>query len=127
MKTQRPQRKRTRPRKRPTAADHGEASEARLKQKIVKYRRELKEALEQQTATSEVLRVISSSPGELEPVFQTMLANATRLCEASYGAIWLCEGDAFRPAALHGALPAACVELLRSGAVPSFSPMSQKP
>jgi GAF domain-containing protein len=69
--------------------------------------RELSESLEQQTATSEVLGVISSSPGELEPVFQTILANATRLCEASYGTLWLCEGDAFRAVALHGALPAA--------------------
>jgi GAF domain-containing protein len=77
--------------------------------------RELSEALEQQTATSEVLKVISSSTGELEPVFQTLLANATSLCEASYGALWLSEGDAFRTAALHGALPAAYMEQLRSG------------
>jgi two-component system, NtrC family, sensor kinase len=77
--------------------------------------RELSEALEQQTATSEVLGVISSSPGELEPVFQTLLANATRLCEASYGALWLSEGEAFRTAALYGALPPAYLEKLRSG------------
>src|SRR5947199_2135389 len=63
--------------------------------------RELGESLEQQTATSEVHGVISSSPGELEPVFQTMLANAARLCDASHGAMWLCEGDAFRAVALH--------------------------
>src|SRR5262249_28742751 len=63
----------------------------------------------------EVLGVISSSPGELEPVFQTLLANATRLCEASYGALWLSEGEAFRTAALYGALPAAYLERLRSG------------
>jgi signal transduction histidine kinase len=67
---------------------------------------ELRESLQQQTATSEVLGVISSSPGELEPVFQAMLANATRICEAKFGTLWLCEGDAFRAVALHNAPPA---------------------
>jgi GAF domain-containing protein len=78
---------------------------------------ELRESLQQQTATSDVLQVISRSPGELEPVFQTMLANATRLCEASYGVMWLFEGDAFRAAAFHGALPAAYMELWKGGTV----------
>src|SRR5262249_37299634 len=79
--------------------------------------RELSESLEQQTAASEVLQVISSSPGELEPVFRAMLANATRLCQASYGGMWLCEGDAFRAAARHGdaALPPAFTEQWRTG------------
>jgi len=67
---------------------------------------ELRESLQQQTATSDVLQVISSSPGELEPVFQAMLANATRICEAKFGTLWLCEGDAFRAVALHNAPPA---------------------
>jgi GAF domain-containing protein len=71
---------------------------------------ELRESLGQQTATSEVLRVISSSPGELKPVFEAMLENATRLCEASYGVLWLKEGDAFRAVALHGAMPPAYTE-----------------
>ncbi len=84
--------------------------------------RELSEALEQQTATSEVLQVISSSPGELEPVFDAMLANATRLCEASYGTMWLCEGDGFRTSALHGAWPAFYTERLQSGALFRPSP-----
>jgi GAF domain-containing protein len=67
---------------------------------------ELRESLQQQTATSEVLQVISSSPGELEDVFQTMLANATRICEAKFGTLWLSEGDAFRAVPLHNAPPA---------------------
>ena len=77
-----------------------------LEKKLEIRTRELSEALEQQTATSEVLRVISSSPGELKPVFQTMLANATRICEAKFGTLWLREGDAFRAVALHNAPPA---------------------
>ena len=64
------------------------------------------EALEQQTATSEVLQVISTSPGDLEPVFQAMLENATRICEAKFGILWLSEGDGFRSVVLHNVPPA---------------------
>ena len=94
-----------------------EESYAGLEKKVEDRTRELSASLEQQTATSEVLRVISSSPGELEPVFATMLENATKLCEASYGAMWLCAGDGFRAAAMHGPLPAAFLEQWGSGAV----------
>jgi two-component system NtrC family sensor kinase len=79
-------------------------SYAGLEQKVEARTRELSESLEQQTATSEVLQVISSSPGELKPVFEAMLANATRLCAASYGGMFLSEEDSFRTAALHGDL-----------------------
>ena len=70
---------------------------------------DLSESLQQQIATAEVLRVISSTPGDLQPVFEAILANATRICEAKFGNLWLREGDAFRLGALHGA-PAAFAE-----------------
>ena len=79
---------------------------ARLLNELRQRTADLTESLEQQTATSEVLRVISSSPAELGPVFQAALANATRLCEAKFGALLLCEADAFRVVALHNAPPA---------------------
>jgi len=79
---------------------------ARLLNELRQRTDDLSESLQQQTATSEVLQAISSSPGELEPVFQAMLANATRICEAKFGTLWLCEGFAFRAVALHNAPPA---------------------
>jgi len=78
---------------------------------------DLTEALEQQTATSEVLKVISNSPGDLNPVFGTMLAKATGLCEASYGALWLREGDGYRTAAIHGDLASPFVKQWRDQAL----------
>src|SRR5262247_1151391 len=79
---------------------------ADLEHQLEECRRELAEAREQQTATSEVLQVISNSPGELARVFEAMLANATRLCEASFGTLALYEGEAFRLVAMHNAPPA---------------------
>jgi GAF domain-containing protein len=80
-------------------------------------REQLAEAREQQIATSEVLRVISSSRGELGHVFNAMLANATKLCDASYDAMWLREHDTLRNVAFHGALPAAFTGRWQTGAV----------
>src|SRR5437868_10943352 len=66
------------------------------KQAAPSLARELAEARAQQLATTEVLRIIASSPGELGPVFHTILANATKLCAAKFGALWLYEADGFR-------------------------------
>jgi GAF domain-containing protein len=67
---------------------------------------DLTEALERQTATSEVLQVISGSPGDLQPVFATMLANMVRVCNATLGSVYRFDGDAFRFIAQHNTLPA---------------------
>ncbi len=77
---------------------------------------DLTELLEQQTATSEVLKAISSLPGTLEPVFQAMLANAVRLCEAKFGVLWLCEENCFRAGALHN-VPSEFAEFWGAGHV----------
>src|SRR5262249_45033207 len=83
--------------------------------------RELKGAREQQTATADVLKVISSSPDDLEVVFNIMLENAVRICGAKFGNLWLREGDAFRIGATHGA-PAAYADYLRREPVIRFAP-----
>jgi len=77
---------------------------------------DLSESLEQQTATSEVLSVISSSPGELDPVFKTILENATRICGAEFGHLFRYEAGAFRAVAMHNT-PAAFDEFLQGGPV----------
>ena len=82
---------------------------ARLFDELRQRTDDLGEALQQQTATSEVLQVISSSPGELDPVFETILANATRICEATFGNMYLRDGEVFRIAAAHNT-PAALLE-----------------
>src|SRR5262245_25225109 len=81
------------------------ASQAVIAIENTRLLNELRESLQQQTATADVLRVISSSPGELGPVFQETLQNATRICEASFGSMALREGDGFRRVALYNAPP----------------------
>jgi signal transduction histidine kinase len=79
---------------------------ARLLNELRRRKDDLSKSLEQQTATSDVLQIISSSPGELEPVFRAVLENATRLCEAKFGTLYLRDADGFRAAATHNAPPA---------------------
>src|SRR5262249_40393583 len=85
---------------------------------------ELRESLQQQTATADVLQVISGSPGDLEPVFKAMLENAVRICEAKFGNLLLYDGNTFRIAAMHGA-PPAWDELRRRDPVIRVSPNSR--
>ena len=85
--------------------------------------RELSELLEQQTATSEVLQVISSSPGDLQPVFATMLENAARICGANFGNIYRWDGDALHLIATHNTPPALAEARRRSPTRPAQSPL----
>ena len=94
---------------------------AGLRRKLAKARRELTEARQQQTATSEVLRVISSSPGELQPVFNAMLENATRTCAAKFEILYQREGDTLRTVAIHGA-PQSFVEERQRNPIVSPNP-----
>jgi class 3 adenylate cyclase len=112
MKTRRPNTTKLKRRKESTPARGRGSSPADLQEQLEGRTRELVEAREQQAATSEVLEVISSSPGELGPVFECMLTNAIRLCGAKFGNLFLHEQGAFRAVAVHGA-PAPYAESLQ--------------
>ena len=86
------------------------------KERIALLTRERSASLERETANSQVLAIISNSPTDLETVFETILSNATRLCEASYGTLFLCEGEAFRIVARHGEMPAVFAAERQRGA-----------
>ncbi len=96
---------------------------ARLLGELRRRTDDLSESLEQQTATAEVLRVTSSSPGELKPVFDTILENATRICDAKFGSLQLFEGDGYRRAAAYN-VPAA---LSRGHVQDPVQPLSASP
>ena len=81
------------------------ASADRAPEQFEQLKRERDEAVEQVAATSEVLKLISSSSAGLAPVFETMLANATRICEAAFGSMLLVEGNTFRRVAIHNPPP----------------------
>ncbi len=121
MKTRRQSATKVQRRKAPTAVRHREASAAYLQEQLDQRTRErdearkhLAETLAQQMATAEVLRVISSSPGDLEPVFQAMLASATQTCEAKFGILYRIEGDSARIISTLG-IPPALAEYLKRG------------
>src|SRR5262245_13393961 len=105
--------KRTRVRQGPKLARQPNSLASDQKDGIDALARELAEAREQQVATAEVLKVISSSSGDLQPVFDALLANATRLCGAKFASLLLVEGDQLRRVALHNA-PSALVEHWRT-------------
>jgi len=112
MTTRRRKTPKVKRRKEATAKRRRRSSAADLQKQLDQRTRELAEALEREMGTSEVLRIISSSPGALQPVFEVMLANATRICEAKFGTLYLSEGDGFRAAAMHNA-PSAYAEARR--------------
>jgi two-component system, NtrC family, sensor kinase len=95
-----------------------QTSVAELEAENARLRRELAEALERQAASDEVLRVIARSPGELHIVFQALLANATRICEASFGNLHLYQADAFDRVALHNAPRAYAADQQRDPIIP---------
>jgi class 3 adenylate cyclase len=104
--------------KRPSVQRVRKASSLNLQALLDQRTRELKEAQDQQTATTEVLKVISASAGELEPVFEAMLKNAVLICDASFGNLLLYDGNLFRHVALHNAPQAWAAERERDPVPP---------
>jgi PAS domain S-box-containing protein len=124
-------RSRPRGRKAPSTKTKGRTRRAgRLQESRAELYQQLAEAREHQTATSDVLDIISTSPGELAPVFDAILSNATRICGAHFGTLFLTEGDAFRIVAMHNMPPAIAERrrrdpLVRPGQGSSLARMAQ--
>src|SRR6516164_1676546 len=120
-----PTKARSRKAKTRKAARHSSSSVDGQETEVTRLRRERDEALERETATSEVLRLISKSPGDLELVFRSILENATRICEAKFGVLHLYEGGGFRVGATHNA-PSAFAQAMAQRE-PIFRPSPQHP
>jgi GAF domain-containing protein len=90
----------------PKAVRNSSVSVSSQETEVARLTRELQESFAREDATSEVLRVISSSPRDPKPVFEAILQNATRICEAKFAAFFLREGDGLRTVAIHNAPPA---------------------
>src|SRR5271170_4891456 len=108
----------------PKAVARSISSSVGKETEVARLGNELREALEQQTATSEVLRIISSSPGDPQPVFATMLQNAVQICDASFGSIYRWDDEALRLVATHNTPPAFAEARRRS---PSYCPYAKTP
>ena len=108
----------------PKVASSRRSTSPSQESEIARLTRERDEALEQLSAASDVLKVVSSSSGELQPVFQTILENATRICEAKFGVMQLSESNGFRAVALHD-VPPAYAEAMRRD--PVFRPIVGHP
>jgi hypothetical protein len=105
MKTRRGKTRKPRRHKAPTAARYRGPSAAGLDENVALLTRERDEALEQQAATSEILRVISLSPADVQPVFNTIAESAVRLCKAQFCELFLRDGEVYRLSANHGFSP----------------------
>src|ERR1700730_13188369 len=95
-------------RKAPTAARGRGSSAADLQEQLDRQTRELVDAREQQAATTEILRVISSSPTDVQPVFDTVVRSAVRLCDGLIGALNTFDGELMQVGAVHNYTPEAC-------------------
>src|SRR5262249_7394409 len=111
-------------RKHPNAPKPVHSSAGGQEAEVARFKRERDEALEQLSAASEIINVISSSPGELKPVFEAILENAVRICEARFGTLYRYDNETFFPAALFGMSPTYAEFVRQRG---SFQPPAGTP